>query len=486
MKWTPTVFVLLVPSALSAEEAVRSHNRDQLRRHDDADTSSSATAILDGSSNTVGRQLAHGEKRKQRKKERKKASNNQSSIMAEEATTSTSSTMTTTPGEATTSTEPTTTATDGTTPTTQNVDNFDSSTSKMQLVRSSYKSSSTITQNLHVSHVYTYGAPSAVKGPPMSNPNNSCIPGIRIYTEDVEVVNTCPWWKFWCGATGRVVTNVDFAAQINVKEGYPHPKMATLVIRSVDDSSKVEYTYRPCRDYENVKQYNHQWWPNANEESNMLWDRNHDLDEHYERRLLNVPNYIRGPSLEYVSVARCSNKQSYNAIRTCLNQYDQETSSKIGGVSVLGWQPFAYMVHETERSIGFLSDTDTLYVLRNDQQNSNHRKCIIAFQGSDGTTDLANFAMGSNDDTGYCGRYGVHTGVSDELWKITHDPQYANIIKPALETCDDVTCVGHSLGGALCNVFTMCANQGLGYLDGSNDAQMWDDYNSLIWTKKGS
>ena len=68
--------------------------------------------------------------------------------------------------------------------------------------------------------------------------------------------------------------------------------------------------------------------------------------------------------------------------------------------------------------------------------------------------------------------------------QITNDSQWAAVIKPSLETCDEVTCVGHSLGGALCNTFTMCANTGAEYLVGNTNAEMQEDYDSLVWTKK--
>ena len=98
-------------------------------------------------------------------------------------------------------------------------------------------------------------------------------------------------------------------------------------------------------------------------------------------------------------------------------------------------------------------------ILKNDR-NINHRKCIIHFEAAESLTDFTDFLFANSQSTAYCGRNGVHAGVSDELWHITHNVQYSAIIKPALETCHEVTCVGHSLGGALCNMFVMCANQG--------------------------
>ncbi|KAL9190052.1 hypothetical protein ACHAXT_007263 [Thalassiosira profunda] len=331
---------------------------------------------------------------------------------------------------------------------------------------------------LRVSSVYTYGAPSIARDPAASNPNNRCLPGLRIYTEDASLPS-CSWWQFWCTAgKEREVTNVDFASKVNVEEGYPHPKMAALVLRLVDGET-VEYTYKPCRNAEDVDQYGYQWWPEAELPASILpqWSI-HGLDEHYERRLQSVPRSVRGPSLEYVSAARCSYKSSEQEIRACLNDYEQETSSQLGGVAVLGWEMAAHMVHETNGAI--VSDTDTVYVLKNDRPNGT-RRCIITFQGSDGTADLSNFVFGSNDATEYCGRPGMHSGVAGELRGITQNPQYAKKIVPVLETCHEVTCVGHSLGGALCNVFAMCANSDPGNSNRRADRNGNEDFEALTW-----
>ena len=110
-----------------------------------------------------------------------------------------------------------------------------------------------------------------------------------------------------------------------------------------------------------------------------------------------------------------------------------------------------------------------MFVLKNDI-NYAHRKCIISFKGSETYTgDLGNFLFGKAGAGDYCGSRGVHTGVKDELWQLTNNPQYERHIKPALASCQELSCVGHSLGGALCNVFTMCANQGLENLNQKGD-----------------
>ena len=87
---------------------------------------------------------------------------------------------------------------------------------------------------LLVDCVYIYGVPSMVRGSSgsTSNQDSACTPGMRIFNEDIEVVD-CTFYEFWCTPGGRRVTNVNFASQIGVKNGYHHPRMDMLVLRLV-------------------------------------------------------------------------------------------------------------------------------------------------------------------------------------------------------------------------------------------------------------
>lgn len=262
-------------------------------------------------------------------------------------------------------------------------------------------------------------------------------------------------------------------------DGYMHPKMDTLILRSVDGA--YEYNYQRCSD--GTSQHNFQWWPDSNVPSQMMPGYNiHNLDDHYEARLMSVKQSIGGFMTSLVSAARCTYADS---VWQCLRNYKNDSINRIPGVSALGYQLLAEMHHASS----FLSSTDYdgVVILKNDVSDS-YRKCIISFEGSDGIADLTEFVGLNTMPTSYCGRSGIHSGVKNELWGITHDSQYASIIKPALETCHEVTCVGHSLGGSLCNLFTMCANQGRENLEKSygSDESQWDDYYSLIWTKMTS
>ncbi|KAL3784817.1 hypothetical protein HJC23_006954 [Cyclotella cryptica] len=347
------------------------------------------------------------------------------------------------------------------------------------LTASSYTATSA---PLLVDYLYTYGAPSVTLVTHQSNPNNACIPGTRVYTEDVTSSTVqCAWYQFWCKEeSGTRVTNVDFASKINLVDGYMHPKMDTLALRNVD--GKIEYNFNRCQD--GVYQQSFQWWPGANEPSDMIPGFHiHSLQEHYEARLMQISDSVSSPMLDYASAARCT-YADYDGVSLCLLNYQQEDPNGIPGVTALGYELFAHMNHVSQFAMTE-TDNDAVIVLKNDN-NPNYRKCIIAFKGSDSLSDFADFAGANNNPTYYCGRGGIHSGVKKELWSITHDSQYASSIKPALETCHEVTCVGHSLGGSLCNLFTMCANQGMENLDGGDGEDMWDDYYSLSWTKMKS
>merc|ERR1719215_520546 len=95
--------------------------------------------------------------------------------------------------------------------------------------------------------------------------------------------------------------------------------------------------------------------------------------------------------------------------------------------------------------------------------------CAVVFTG---TNDFGELTSSTTQyGTGYCGFENVHVGFRNELWTITG--QAWQPLLPMLEQCNHVICVGHSLGGALCEVFSACANSG----------NLTDpDYQRLAWT----
>lgn len=156
-------------------------------------------------------------------------------------------------------------------------------------------------------------------------------------------MSTCSWYE-WCDTR---ITNTDFAAQWNIDD-FPHVKQNTLVLR-YRDNAIVEYFFMECNDSDNVGQYNFQSWPGSNQPAGVFLDNIHNLEEHYERRIREVPLSLRGPLLEYTSVAQCAKNQDLGSINACLDNYDQG----MNGIEGVGpdWQTLAFMDHETDNGM---------------------------------------------------------------------------------------------------------------------------------------
>lgn len=346
---------------------------------------------------------------------------------------------------------------------------------------------STDPNTLRVDYLFTYGAPAVAKNPHHANPGNRCIPGVRVFSEDVN----------WRGH----ITNTDFAAHINAGAGYGHPKISTLILRDVWGEDKREYIWLECVDEDNEDYYEWEWYPSQWSRAKLI-DHIHSIDTVYEPRLKSL---LEGRShqlyeaaasglaldpriLDYTSVAWC-NGMPLEDTKECLKNYSTDTKDdgtlahpNVAGVAPKGWVVDAQLTHTYDHGGSVGTDTDRVYTLINDGDPKIGRQCIISFQQSRNLADFGSFLLPYT--TGFCGRTGVHVGVRNELWHIISDPQWEANIKPSLEQCDQVTCVGHSLGGALCNAFTMCANTGAEYLVGNTDPGMQNDYDMLVWTKK--
>ena len=220
------------------------------------------------------------------------------------------------------------------------------------------------------------------------------------------------------------MTNTDFAAAINAKYGYGHPKISTLALRNVLNGRK-EYYWLECKDSDNHDHYHWEWYPSWSSVA-KVFSHIHSLDTEYEPRLasflggnshpldVSATNVaLQSPLLDYTSVAGCNGMPKANIIE-CLAQYSDHHSG-IGGVQPLNWEVDGVMNHVTHNAVG--TDNDYVYTLTNDSDPS-FRKCIITFQSSKGIADFASFLFGNEGTTGYCGRTGVHIGIRNELWQV--------------------------------------------------------------------
>merc|ERR1712129_503729 len=116
-----------------------------------------------------------------------------------------------------------------------------------------------------------------------------------------------------------------------------------------------------------------------------------------------------------------------------------------------GWK---YVAEETRvAGSGSLYDEDPVMIA----QHTTTLDCALVFSGTNNAAnELASSTTGYS--TGYCGFDDVHVGYRNELWHITKD--LWPVIAPKLSKCKTVSCVGHSMGGPLCDIFAACANSG--------------------------
>ncbi|CAK0847122.1 unnamed protein product [Prorocentrum cordatum] len=299
---------------------------------------------------------------------------------------------------------------------------------------------------LLVDAMFTFGAP-AISFPAASNPGGRCIPGVRMYTENDRLPGGGYGWQ-------------EDAAAMHTR--YPHAKTPVFVLRDANKSTSQYYEcyHTPMSTDQLVERMPlmkgamyHEW-------------RLHGITDVYAKRLagMSLPN-----------TSRLSKEKLDKYIQIGLNLTDMADKTYTQNLSAAreavrrdlpGWKLVGYA-----SVMGKAGDQDDVLLLQDEESGD----CTISFEGSFGMPDLGSFA--SDYGTGYCGFDDVHVGVRNELWYITAKPgkpSWASGIKSKLPKCRKVICVGHSLGGALCELFTLCAN--------SN--RFGDpDFNKLAWKK---
>eukprot|EP00913_Durusdinium_trenchii_P019695 g18515.t1 len=105
-------------------------------------------------------------------------------------------------------------------------------------------------------------------------------------------------------------------------------------------------------------------------------------------------------------------------------------------------------------------------------QQTETLECALVFTGTNHFGELGSSVK--QHLTGYCGfdqesraqgvwdlweTCEVHAGYRDEVWQLSDHAIWPKITEK-LSKCSSVRCVGHSLGGAMCDVFSGCINSG--------------------------
>jgi len=266
-----------------------------------------------------------------------------------------------------------------------------------------------------VEAIYTYGGPGSASKPlPNLLSEDGCFNGLRAYTEDV---------------LGPVTKQVDAAAISNSKE---HPKVPVAVLRWNQDSLYVPCPGKPI-------------WPN-DRDGTVFGEWSLHWEEDYVPRLKHIK--VNGTDSANKDPFKTSQEFAHLAYKI----YDSLLNAKKAiAKDVPGWKIVAL---ETKVSgAGTLYDEDPVMIA----QHSTTLDCALVFAG---TNNVANELTSSTTTygTGYCGFDDVHVGYRNELWHVTKALWPA--IAPKLAKCGKVSCVGHSMGGPLCDIFAACANSG--------------------------
>mmetsp|Transcript_53334 Transcript_53334/g.152905 ORF Transcript_53334/g.152905 Transcript_53334/m.152905 type:complete len:366 (+) Transcript_53334:87-1184(+) len=286
-----------------------------------------------------------------------------------------------------------------------------------------------------VDEVYTYGAP-ATHMPSFrsSATEDGCFPGLRSYTEDQHGPN---------GFQHQVDAGAMFTK-------YPHMSISSVCLHWETDS-----IYTPCTHTNNGDAAS----PSSTINGGLVyqnWGLHQEND--YTDRLRDIT--LNGTKVGAQNPFDAARKFAFAAWRsyTSLDEQRGEVAFGMSGWNLVGRANFDGSAGDTD-AVSLIQERDTL-------------DCAVIFEGTNSLSEM--FTTIVEYGTGYCGFDNVHVGIRNELWSLTGGP-WETDIKPKLEACNRVLCIGHSLGGALCEVFAACANSGH-YSD--------PDYQRLAWGKK--
>mmetsp|Transcript_57543 Transcript_57543/g.168518 ORF Transcript_57543/g.168518 Transcript_57543/m.168518 type:complete len:405 (-) Transcript_57543:68-1282(-) len=284
------------------------------------------------------------------------------------------------------------------------------------------------TQNGTIRAMYTFGAP-GVAEPPLVNllDKDGCFQGLRSYTEDV---------------LSPITKQVDAAA---ISSPYPHAKIATAVLHSNMDSK-----YVPCPGETD--------WPNDRKGTEFAEWRLH-WQEDYEPRLRALTLQGQDRSGEEPFKSAC--------LSVILSFKTYDTTNHAEDAIRERFPSWKLVAKETLVSgSGALYDEDPMMLF----QDHETLDCMVTIAGINyfgkEIATAITVELGS-----FCGFEGIHTGYRDQF------RQLAELLWPRLQLklpkCRTVSCAGHSMGGALCELLTACVN---------SQRTSEPDYQQLSWT----
>jgi len=262
----------------------------------------------------------------------------------------------------------------------------------------------------YVKTLYTWGAPSVLDDEPLRDPRTGGC------WDGLRIINirSGGWTGTW---------DVDVVSHIANAAGYWHAHQPTAWL---SNESRV-FNY-PCGEHRE------EWgWSKVSLHSKDLYESNADLLSGDARTLT---KYFVAASYQQAQAAANSVRPSgYNLVGS--SEWDDK---------------------ETH-----------LY------QHPSSNNCVLSWQGTTGDRLLDWWDNIRFYDVSFCGAgENVHGGFVDQLRTILDTQSFKNNIQNKLPRCNELTVVGHSLGGALAAIYSYCLNKG---------SAGGSDYNRVKFTK---
>lgn len=283
-----------------------------------------------------------------------------------------------------------------------------------------------------VDSIFTYGGPGTAKQPleDLTQPDG-VFKGLRCYTEDVQ---------------GSYLV-VD-AAAVHASDIFLHPKIAIARLRP---DQRIRF-------YPGA---GHPSWPYSGplvlgkvdlHRFGYYWSRLHHADdvEGLEEQQLLFREAFRNANIAfhtYEDFLYPGHKLNKLTMQEALARYNPD------------WRVVAQEAQKTADAI------DHIWLV----QQIDSLDCVLAFTGTTTLDELFQTDLPLTDES-FCGFHGVHSGFKRKLVKLSEGtfPK----MQAKLGKCTRLSCAGHSLGAALCELFAACANSGRSS-DKDFKRQMW-------------
>lgn len=272
-----------------------------------------------------------------------------------------------------------------------------------------------------ISDIYSYGSP-ATASPALENLQSAdgCFPGLRTFAEDIYGVHN--EWRA-----------VDAAANFNP---HRHAKTAVLILNNGQDSE-----YYPCPSKGETL------LPHRDAPLQVINWALHNSKNVYVPRMQDI--VVKGEDLTYQEPFMAA--RYFVGFAFCSYQDVSTTKGAIYNY-IPGWTLVAREVLQDG------TDPDPVQIVQwqnpPEERAGHENDCALVLTGTNAGPEYAvNFDHFGGE---FCGFSNVHRGYAKELRNQATALWPA--LRPKLAQCNRVICIGHSMGGSLCELLAACVN----------------------------